>query len=116
MQGWNEKGSCADWAALWDSRAIPDFCGQRYRFGPYNPEVRLWRSLHAFAEKEARVRRLIVCHILGGDLQPVLRIVHERIEAMLRRGRRHVDAKRVVAGAEDGFLTPVAEDIRTDHR
>ena len=40
------------------------------------------RVLHALAEEEARVRRLVVGDVLPGHAEAVLRIVHQRVEAV----------------------------------
>ena len=41
------------------------------------------------------MRRLVVPDVLPRDRQPVLRVVHQRVEAVGRRNRRRVDAERL---------------------
>ena len=53
------------------------------------------RRRHAVAQVEARVGRLVVRHVLPGDAQPVDRVVHQRVEAVLGRDRRREDAQLV---------------------
>ena len=61
------------------------------------------RRFHTIAEMEAGMRRLVVADVLPRDAQAILRVVHERAQAVLRRNRRGVEAQLlVVRGAQVG--------------
>ena len=69
-------------------------------------------GFHAGAEEEAGVGRLIVGDVLPGDGEAILRVMHERVEAMLGGDRRGENAELlVVGGAENDFFAPVAEEV-----
>ena len=68
-------------------------------------------------KEEAGVRRLIVGHVLPGDGETVLRVVHQSSETVLGRNRGGEDAKFfVVRRAEDDFFAPIAEEISAESR
>ena len=55
------------------------------------------------------MRGLIVREVLPGDGKAILRIVHQRVEAVFRGDRRGVDAHcYVVFGVQHDLLTPIA--------
>ena len=63
------------------------------------------------------MRRRVVHHVLPGDPQPVLRIVHEGMEAVLGRDRRGVESQRFTVGSRDEhLLAPVAENVSHETR
>ena len=69
-------------------------------------------GFHAGAEEEAGVGRLIVGHVLPGDGEAILRVMHERVEAVLGGDRRGKNAELLVVGsAENDFFAPVAEEV-----
>lgn len=70
-----------------------------------------WR-VHAHAEIEAQVGRLVVRVLLPGNGGPVVRIVHQGVHALGggERRREHHHAG-LVGQREDGFLAPIAHDI-----
>ena len=73
-----------------------------------------WWLRHACAEIKAGVRRLIVRNVLPGNAQTVLRIVHQRIEAILSRYNRGVNVQLfIVRRAPDHFFPPIAQNICT---
>src|SRR4051812_17522343 len=74
--------------------------------------VRARKRLCLGTEVEADMRRLVVGAVLPRHGQPVNRIVHQGVAAMLGRDRRGEDAELlVVGGPENHFLAPVAEDV-----
>jgi len=78
----------------------------------HQPDVRLRRSLHAGTQEESGVGRLVVGYILPGNRLTILRVVHERVDAMLRRDDGRVDAQFLVVGCSlDQLFTPVAKEI-----
>jgi hypothetical protein len=79
--------------------------------------IRPRRRLHAFAQKETWVRRLIVGDVLPGDGKAILRVVHEGVDAVLGGDGGGIDAHGfVVLGAEHDFFAPVAENVAAEAR
>ena len=63
------------------------------------------------------MRRLVVADVLPGDRDPILRIVHQRVEAIGCRDCRRVDPQRgVVVGAPDDLFAPVTQDVGRQRR
>ena len=59
-------------------------------------------------------RRLIVASCLTGNLNTVLNIMHQRIEAIIRQIHSRIDADIAVRSSPCHFLSPIAEDIRLE--
>ena len=58
------------------------------------------------------MRRLVVGDVLPRDAQPVLRVVHQRIEPMLGWNGGRINPQFLVVGrAPDHFFAPVAENV-----
>src|SRR4051812_25561670 len=75
------------------------------------------RLIHAFAEEKTGVRRLIVADVLPGDAESILRIVHERDEAMAGGNGRAIDGYLfVVSAGKNDFSPPVAKQIGAQNR
>ena len=65
-----------------------------------------------FAQEIADMRRLVVARWLPIDGLTILRVVHQRVVAELRRDGRGVEADGlIVFGREDKLLAPVAQDV-----
>src|SRR6187551_982652 len=78
----------------------------------FDGDPRGGRRGHATADLEAGVRGLVVGGLLGRDLHPVLRIVHQRIDAASGGVGGRVDAKSAaVRRAPDDLFAPIAEQI-----
>ena len=71
----------------------------------------------ACSEEEARVRRLVICCILRGNLHTVLRIVHESRYTIVRIVSRAVYPYRLAVGSSyNKFFAPVTKDISRETR
>src|SRR5262249_7987576 len=70
------------------------------------------RFRHAFAHKKARMRRLVIGDVLPRDAQPILGVVHQRIEPTPGRNGGRINPQFLVVGrAPDHFLAPITQNV-----
>src|SRR4051812_32291609 len=63
------------------------------------------------------MRWLIVGHVLPGNAEAVLRIIHQGVETMGSWYSRREDTQLLVIGSTvDHFFAPIAPDISAQHR
>src|SRR5262249_49652761 len=73
---------------------------------------RHWRREHVLTNEETRMWRLVIPPVFPSDGTAILRVVHQRIEAIRGKNCRGVDAEiEIVRSAPNDLLAPIAEKI-----